>query len=147
MTTARKPRYGHCYRCIYTWRMRKRSAPMCPRCRSRLWRVPKIRPVVLGSGLGIEDVLLPRREEILRLTAKFGDRNVRVFGSVRRRQADERSDVDLLLTWRKGTSLLDVAGVSVAVSRVLGRDVDAVEEPLLHFGPCGRKYLAGAVAL
>jgi hypothetical protein len=34
------------------------------------------------SGLGIKDLLLSKREEILRTAARHGARNVRVFGSV-----------------------------------------------------------------
>jgi hypothetical protein len=32
---------------------------MCPRCKSTLWDVPKIRPIKLGKGLGIEEILAP----------------------------------------------------------------------------------------
>ena len=37
------------------------------------------------------------REEILRIAAKHGAYNVRVFGSVARGEADEKSDIDLLV--------------------------------------------------
>lgn len=43
--TKRIVRLAHCYRCVYTWRMRRRSPTMCPRCKSRLWALPKFRPV------------------------------------------------------------------------------------------------------
>ena len=37
------------------------------------------------------------REKILRITAKHGARNVRVFGSVARGDAGPKSDIDLLV--------------------------------------------------
>jgi predicted nucleotidyltransferase len=47
-------------------------------------------------GFGIEDLLLPKREAILKLVAEHGGSNVRVFGSVARGEARENSDIDLL---------------------------------------------------
>ena len=44
----------------------------------------------------IERLLAEKREEILRLAASRGARNVRVFGSVARGEAKEDSDIDLL---------------------------------------------------
>jgi len=43
------------------------------------------------------DDLRRRRDQILRVAAAGGASNVRVFGSVARGTADERSDVDLLV--------------------------------------------------
>ena len=56
-----------------------------------------------------EQLLKEKREEILRLAAKHGARNVRVFGSVARGEADEQSDIDLLVDMEPGRSLLDHA--------------------------------------
>jgi predicted nucleotidyltransferase len=106
---------------------------MCPRCKSKLWKIPKLRPIQPGNGLGIEEILGPHRGEIFRLARKYGARNLRVFGSVARRDASATSDVDLLIDWRKDVSLLDVAGFRFDLKRVLGRDVDTVEEDGLHW--------------
>jgi hypothetical protein len=40
--------------------------------------------------MGIEELLLPLKEEILRIAAKYGAYNVRVFGSVPRGEAIAR---------------------------------------------------------
>lgn len=144
--TRRQVRMAHCYRCIYTWRTRNRVPRFCPRCKSRHWNVPKTRPVTIGNGLGIEDILGPHRGAVLRLARRYGARNLRVFGSVRRREADEDSDLDLLLEWKAGTSLLDSAGFRVAVKELLGRNVDTVEEAFLHWA-IRPQVLAEAVAL
>ena len=123
----------HCYRCVYTWTPVKTPVRMCPRCKSKLWDVPKIRPVKLGTGLGIEEVLLPHREEIRRLVRRHGASQILVFGSVRRREATERSDVDLIVRWKRRVSLLDHAGLRLDIEKVLGRPVDLVNEGGLHW--------------
>jgi predicted nucleotidyltransferase len=106
---------------------------MCPRCKSKLWDIPKIRPVKLGTGLGIEEVLLPHREEIRRLARRHGASQILVFGSVRRREATEKSDVDLVVRWKRPVSLLDHAGLRLDIEKVLGRPVDLVNEGGLHW--------------
>ncbi|MHB1434862.1 MAG: nucleotidyltransferase family protein [Thermoplasmata archaeon] len=131
--TRRQVRIAHCYRCVYTWRMRYRTPRICPRCKSKFWNVPKIRPAQFGTGLGIEEILTPHRAEILRLARRYGVRRIRVFGSVRRCEADDRSDVDLLVEWRRGISLLDAARFRVSVGDLLGRRIDTVDEVHLHW--------------
>lgn len=131
--TRRLVRFGHCYRCIYTWRMRYRNPKVCPRCKSKYWNVPKILPLRLGHGLGAEEILGPHRGTILRLARRHGASRVRIFGSVRRREAGRDSDVDLLLDWKRGTSLLDVARFRLDVQDLLGRKVDTVEPGNLHW--------------
>lgn len=59
--------------------------------------------------MNLERLLKEKREEILRIAAKHGARNVRVFGSVARGEAGEGSDVDLLVEFEPGRSLLDQA--------------------------------------
>ena len=126
MRTVRLPEL-HCYRCIYTWHPVRSPVRMCPRCKSRLWEVPKIRPVRLGDGLGIEEVLGPHRRQILRVAHRLGARRIRVFGSVRRREADAQSDVDLLVEWTRGSSPLAGTRLALALHSLLGRRVDVVE--------------------
>jgi hypothetical protein len=101
---------------------------MCPRCKSRLWDVPNVRSVHLGNGLGIPEVLGPYRDRILALARTYGAKRVRVFGSVRRRTARERSDVDLLVDALPGASLLDHARLETELGKILRRAVDVVEE-------------------
>lgn len=69
-----------------------------------------------------------RRAEILRLAALHGATNVRVFGSVARGEADERSDVDFLVDMRSGRSLLDLGGFLEDLRELLSRPVDVVTE-------------------
>ena len=85
------------------------------------------------SGLGIKDLLSTKREEILRIAARHGALNVRIFGSVARGEATENSDVDLLVELEQGRSLLDQAGLMVELEDLLGRKVDVVTEQGLYW--------------
>lgn len=55
-----------------------------------------------------------------------------MFGSVRRGQAREESDLDLLVTFRKGTDVLDQLRLERELGTLLGRKVDVVTEAGLH---------------
>jgi hypothetical protein len=88
---------------------------------------------VLGDGLGIDEVIGSRRRDLILLASRCGARNVRVFGSVRRREADKQSDVDLLVAWNRKASLLDVARFRIGARKLLHRKVDVVEESRLHW--------------
>ncbi len=59
----------------------------------------------------LEELPRSNRDEILRLAAKRGARNVRVFGSVARGESDAASDLDFLVDLEPGRSLLDLAGL------------------------------------
>ncbi len=80
-----------------------------------------------------EDLLKARRDEILRIAAAHGARNVRVFGSVARGEAGDDSDVDFLVEFEPGRSLLDQAGLVLALEALLGRKVDVVSEHGLYW--------------
>jgi uncharacterized protein len=77
--------------------------------------------------MGIEE-LRSRRDEILRITAKHGAWNVRVFGSMARGDADERSDIDFLVDLETRRSLFDLGGLLMDLQPLLGRPVDVVTE-------------------
>jgi predicted nucleotidyltransferase len=76
--------------------------------------------------MGIDELLKERREDILQLAQKHGARNIRVFGSVARGEADEKSDIDLLVDMEPGRSLLDMGGLLMDLRDLLGRNVDVV---------------------
>lgn len=60
--------------------------------------------------------------------ARRGAYNVRIFGSVARGEADERSDVDFLVELEPGRSLLDLGGLLMDLQQLLGHPVDVVTE-------------------
>ena len=76
--------------------------------------------------MGIDELLKEHREEILRVAARHGARNVRVFGSVARGEADEKSDIDVLVELEPGRSLLDLGGLWSELNDLLGGNVDVV---------------------
>ena len=107
---------------------------MCPRCKSRFYQVPVIKPVRLGSGLGIEEILRPHRDTIVRLARAAGAQGLWVFGSVRRREATSTSDVDLLVQWDRPPTLLDKTDLIIQLEQELGRRVDIVSRGSIHWG-------------
>ena len=58
----------------------------------------------------MDDLLKEKCEDILQLGQKHGARNIRVLGSIARGEADEKSDIDLLVDMEPGRSLLDMGG-------------------------------------
>ena len=76
----------------------------------------------------LEELLKEKRQEILRLAAEHGARQIRVFGSVARGDADEQSDVDFLVEMESGRSLLDMGGLLMDLQDLLGCKVDVVSE-------------------
>jgi len=76
----------------------------------------------------VEERLMAKREEILRVCAQYGAHNVRVFGSVARGETDEQSDIDLVVEFEPGRSLLDHAGLWLELQKILGCKVDVVSE-------------------
>lgn len=68
------------------------------------------------------------RSEINCIAAAHGAGNVRVFGSVSRGDADDESDLDLLVDMAAGRSLFDLVALSTELEQTLGVDVDVVTE-------------------
>jgi uncharacterized protein len=76
----------------------------------------------------LNELLQEKREEILRTAARRGAYNVRIFGSVARGDADEKSDIDILVDLEPGRSLFDLGGLLMDLQELLGHDVDVVTE-------------------
>ena len=74
-----------------------------------------------------------RREEIIRLAKRHGAHSLRVFGSVARNEANENSDLDLLVAWEPGRSLMDHAGLVQDLQDLLGVKVHVGTEKSLHW--------------
>jgi predicted nucleotidyltransferase len=69
-----------------------------------------------------------KRDEILAVAERYGITNVRVFGSVARGEAREDSDLDLLVTFGPGTTLLDHAGFQLELEDLLGIRVEVASD-------------------
>ena len=78
--------------------------------------------------MGLEELLQKKRQEILKIAAKHGAYNVRIFGSVARGEADEKSDVDFLVDAGPRRTPFFPGGLVVDLEALLGRRVDIVTE-------------------
>lgn len=72
------------------------------------------------------EALRQRREEILAIAARHGARNIRVFGSIARGEAGPESDIDLVVEFELGRSLLDHGGLIMDLQDALGCTVDVI---------------------
>jgi len=73
-----------------------------------------------------DDLLKQKRAEILRAVERYGARNVRIFGSVARGEADEKSDIDLLIDPGPEMSLFTHAELEMELEELLGRKVHLI---------------------
>ncbi len=80
----------------------------------------------------MDSLIESHRAEIRALADRHGFDDVRVFGSMARGDADEGSDVDLLVTLPQGQSGLALGALLMDVQDLLGRRVDVVTERSLH---------------
>ena len=75
----------------------------------------------------LKQLLQENREEILKIAAKHGAYNVRIFGSVARDDDDEKSDIDFLIDYDLGKiSPWFPSGLIQDLQQMLGRKVDIV---------------------
>ena len=71
--------------------------------------------------------LIEIKKKVVPLLKKYGVVRAGIFGSYARGEQTKKSDVDLLVKTRKGTSLIDFIGIKHAAEEVLGKRVDMVE--------------------
>lgn len=101
----------------------KKEGEASPSPTIRVRRSGRISPI-----MGLQDLLREKREEILRIAARHGAFNVRVFGSVARGESGAESDIDFLIELERGRSLLDRAALVLDLEKLLGRRVDVANE-------------------
>jgi len=80
-----------------------------------------------------DELLRMKREDILRIAARHGARNMRIFGSVARGETGPESDIDFLVEMEEGRSLLDRIALWQDIEDLLGCKVDVVSERALHW--------------
>ena len=87
----------------------------------------------MSVRFSLAKILKTNREEVCRIAAKHGARNILLFGSVARGEARPDSDVDFLVEMETGKSLFDIARMAVALEDLLHCEVDIVEQRSLHW--------------
>lgn len=83
--------------------------------------------------MNIKDIIMKKRDEILHITSMHGATNVRIFGSVARDEAASDSDIDFLVEFDSGRSLIDHVALIQDLEDLLGVEVDVVTESALHW--------------
>lgn len=63
-------------------------------------------------------------EQVINLYNKYHVKTLRIFGSMARGESRMNSDVDLLVTFSKPISLLQMVGLERELSTIIGRKVD-----------------------
>lgn len=126
---------NHCYRCGNVWRPRQTRVRVCPLCKSKLWNVPRppVVPPFDPENRAWREIVAPHRAEILEAAHRHHARNVRVFGSVRRGEARRKSDLDLLVTFDRGASVLDQIALQQELEVTIKRPVDVVGDDAVHW--------------
>ena len=72
------------------------------------------------------------RQKVADVMRQRGVVRASVFGSVARGEADAESDVDFLVEFEKGRTLLDLSGLRLDLVDILGCDVDIATPNSLH---------------
>ena len=83
--------------------------------------------------MAVDDLIATHRENILRICAKHGAINVRVFGSFARGDATSESDLDLLVDAGPSRTAFFPGGLLTDLQDLLGRKVDIVTQDALHW--------------
>ena len=75
--------------------------------------------------------LRSNRDAILAIAERYGARDLRLFGSVVRGEADAASDVDFLVELEPGRSLFDLGGLLMDLQEHLHCKVDVMTPAML----------------
>lgn len=85
-------------------------------------------------------------KQILEIAKRRKIENVRIFGSVARGEATEKSDIDFLVHLCPEASLLDLSGFNLDLAELLNREVDVVPDNSIHWS-IKDKILSEAVSI
>lgn len=111
------------------------ARPVTPRVLARIEEATRVRP---------SELVRRHSEEIRAVARKYGAENPRVFGSVARGTDTPDSDIDLVVRFRPGSSLGDVALLQGELRELLGVPVEVISESGLR-GRFGRRVVADAL--
>jgi len=81
------------------------------------------------------DTIRAKRKELYAIADRNKVDKMYLFGSCARKEESGESDVDFLVRFREGASLLDQTGVIEDFQRYLGRKVDVVSTRSLRRAP------------
>jgi predicted nucleotidyltransferase len=79
-----------------------------------------------------KDDIRRRRAEIIEVANRYGAYDIRLFGSIARGDATEDSDLDFIVRFEPGRSLLDHGGLVMDLRDLLGRRVDVIDDDAMQ---------------
>ena len=80
----------------------------------------------------ISQNIIPKQKEVVKYLKKNGIVKAGIFGSYARRENKKRSDIDILVKVKNGTSLFDLVGYEIDLEKVLKLKVDLLTYDSLH---------------
>jgi len=86
----------------------------------------------MGGDMITFDDIRNNKDRIIQIAAYRGASHIRIFGSVARGEERPASDLDLLVDFEPGRSLIDYVGLIQDLREYLGYDVDVVTEKGLN---------------
>ena len=78
--------------------------------------------------MSTKDLLKKKKNKILALAQQYGIVRIRLFGSAARGEETNKSDLDFLVAFEAGRSLLDLIGFKQALENLLEKKVDVISE-------------------
>lgn len=79
-----------------------------------------------------ENTIIPKQKEVVKYLKKQGVTKAGVFGSYARGEQKKRSDVDLLVKVKRGTSLLDLIRFERELKNINGHKFDIITYNQIH---------------
>ncbi|SDI45437.1 nucleotidyltransferase family protein [Natribacillus halophilus] len=74
-----------------------------------------------------------KRNEIFRIAQEHGVKNIKLFGSVLKKENQPDSDIDFLIEFEEGRSLFDFIAMQRDLENLLGKKVDLSTTDSLHW--------------
>lgn len=93
----------------------------------------KVKDKNVGAELIVMDMELEDIKcKIVPILKRYDVKRAALFGSFVRGEQREDSDIDILVEFKDGKSLLDLAGLKIELEEALGRKVDVLTYNSLH---------------
>ena len=80
----------------------------------------------------MEEKIKKIREILVEVLKKYGVRKAAIFGSVARGDDTEDSDIDIIVEFVDGKSLLDLVALKLELQKMLGKEIDIITYNSIH---------------
>ncbi len=71
-------------------------------------------------------------DKIISIAKKHGVKRIALFGSIVREQFDEKSDIDILVEFDDGKTLIDLVNLELELKKELERNIDVITYRSIH---------------